>query len=72
MIQVNIRPSAHTKLASMYINSSLNIELTTDIDNAIWYKLLVNLAINSVTALTRSTASVLEVPGIKNSMNNYS
>ena len=46
-------------------NSSLNIELTTDIDKAIWYKLLVNLAINSVTALTRSTASVLEVPGIK-------
>ncbi|MEJ7472430.1 oxidoreductase [Staphylococcus saprophyticus] len=58
--------NAHTQALHQCIsNSSLNIELTTDIDNAIWYKLLVNLAINSVTALTRSTASVLEVPGIK-------
>ncbi|MDW4247887.1 oxidoreductase [Staphylococcus saprophyticus] len=58
--------NAHTQALHQCIsNSSLNIELTTDIDKAIWYKLLVNLAINSVTALTRSTASVLEVPGIK-------
>lgn len=58
--------NAHTQALHQCIsNSSLNIELTTDIDKAIWYKLLVNLPINSVTALTRSTASVLEVPGIK-------
>lgn len=61
-----LEQNAHTQALHQCIsNSSLNIELTTDIDNAIWYKLLVNLAINSVTALTRSTASVLEVPGIK-------
>lgn len=45
--------------------SSLEIELTNDIDYAIWYKLLVNLAINSVTALSRRTAEVLQVPGMK-------
>ncbi|MFQ3852682.1 oxidoreductase [Staphylococcus parequorum] len=45
--------------------SSLEVELTNDIDYAIWYKLLVNLAINSVTALSRRTAEVLQVPGIK-------
>ena len=47
-------------------NTPLKIQLTDDIEAAIWYKLLVNLAINSVTALSRSTASVLTVPGIKN------
>ncbi|KRG08529.1 oxidoreductase [Staphylococcus sp. NAM3COL9] len=45
--------------------SSLEVELTNDIDDAIWYKLLVNLAINSVTALSRRPAEVLQVPGIK-------
>ncbi|PKI04629.1 oxidoreductase [Staphylococcus xylosus] len=47
-------------------NTPLEIHLTDDIEKAIWYKLLVNLAINSVTALSRSTASVLTIPGIKN------
>ncbi|PTI77958.1 hypothetical protein BU119_11110 [Staphylococcus xylosus] len=42
------------------------ISLLDDIEKAIWYKLLVNLAINSVTALSRSTASVLTIPGINN------
>lgn len=61
-----LQQNAHTQaLQQCIMRSALNIELTTDIDKAIWYKLLVNLAINSVTALSRSTASVLEVPGIK-------
>ncbi|WP_436964790.1 oxidoreductase [Staphylococcus xylosus] len=47
-------------------NTPLDIHLTDDIEKAIWYKLLVNLAINSVTALSRSTASVLTIAGIKN------
>ncbi|MGW7850734.1 oxidoreductase [Staphylococcus xylosus] len=47
-------------------NTPLDIHLTDDIEKAIWYKLLVNLAINSVTALSRSTASVLTIPGINN------
>ncbi|MDG0841809.1 oxidoreductase [Staphylococcus equorum] len=45
--------------------SSLEVELTNDIDYVIWYKLLVNLAINSVTALSRRPAEVLQVSGIK-------
>ncbi|PHK50028.1 oxidoreductase [Staphylococcus edaphicus] len=56
----------HTqRLRNILSNSPLELTLTHDIDQAIWYKLLVNLAINSVTALSRSTAAVLEVPGIK-------
>ncbi|MDH9160641.1 oxidoreductase [Staphylococcus succinus] len=52
-------------IKKMATNTDLNIELTSDINQAIWYKLLVNLAINTVTALTRQTAIVLQTPGIK-------
>ncbi|PWG67887.1 oxidoreductase, partial [Enterobacter mori] len=39
--------------------------LVEDVDQSIWYKLLVNLAINTVTALSRQTAQVLKVEGIQ-------
>ncbi|MGO3048947.1 2-dehydropantoate 2-reductase [Staphylococcus casei] len=52
-------------IKKMASDTDLNIELTNDINQAIWYKLLVNLAINTVTALTRQTALVLQTPGIK-------
>ncbi|SCS63333.1 oxidoreductase [Staphylococcus caeli] len=64
--KIILERNLHTqKLSKLVADSALNIELTEDINKAIWYKLLVNLAINSVTALSRSTASVLEVPGMK-------
>jgi len=64
--KIILERNLHTqKLSKLVADSPLNISLTDDINKAIWYKLLVNLAINSVTALSRSTATVLEVPGIK-------
>ncbi len=43
------------------------LELTpdTDYDRQSWFKLLVNLGINSVTALTKNTAQVVELPVVK-------
>lgn len=40
--------------------SLLDLRLESDIGAHIWYKLLVNLGINSVTALARETAKVLQ------------
>jgi 2-dehydropantoate 2-reductase len=43
------------------------LELTpdTDYDRQSWFKLLVNLGINSITALTKNTAQVVELPVVK-------
>lgn len=45
-------------------HSPLNIECINNYPEEIWYKLLVNLGINTVTAITQKTASVLKKEGI--------
>lgn len=48
------------KLKEGIAASNLEIRLSSDYRYEVWYKLLVNLAINSVTALSRNTARILE------------
>lgn len=61
-----LKNTTQTQELSKHLDhTGLDITLTDDIEEAIWYKLLVNLAINSVTALSRSTAAVLSINGIK-------
>ncbi|UUI39846.1 oxidoreductase [Oceanobacillus oncorhynchi] len=48
------------KLKEVIAASDLDIRLSPDYRYEVWYKLLVNLAINSVTALSRNTALILE------------
>ena len=50
--------------------SGLHIELEDNIETTIWYKLLVNLGINSVTALGHDTARVLKVNGMRELVRN--
>ena len=50
--------------------SGLHIELEDNIETTIWYKLLVNLGINSVTALGHGTARVLQVNGMRELVRN--
>ncbi|MCY1569312.1 oxidoreductase [Staphylococcus pettenkoferi] len=50
--------------------SGLHIELEDNIETTIWYKLLVNLGINSVTALGNDTARVLKVNGMRELVRN--
>ncbi len=44
----------------MIAASNLDIQLQSDYRNEVWYKLIVNVAINSVTALSRNTALILQ------------
>lgn len=50
--------------------SGLHIELEDNIETTIWYKLLVNLGINSITALGNDTARVLKVNGMRELVRN--
>lgn len=47
-------------LQQICAQSPLTLELKPHIEQQIWYKLLVNLGINSITALSRDTAQVLK------------
>ena len=52
----------HTKkLQSIFLNTDLDISISDDYLQQIWFKLLVNLGINSMTALTKNTAQILKV-----------
>ncbi|MBF0747642.1 oxidoreductase, partial [Gemella sp. 19428wG2_WT2a] len=53
-------------LKSLTKDSILNIECIEDYYEQVWYKLLVNLGINTITAITRQTAKVLKSDGIEN------
>ncbi|MCG7339186.1 oxidoreductase [Staphylococcus sp. ACRSN] len=64
--KILLQDSKHTRaLCDLFSNTKLEISLVEDINQAIWYKLLVNLAINTVTALTRQSAKVLKIDGIE-------
>ena len=45
--------------------SQIDIVLEANIQQAIWYKLLVNLGINSITALGRQTVAIMHNPEIR-------
>lgn len=47
-------------IKSLTEDSILNIECLEDYDQHVWYKLIVNLGINTITALTRQPARVLK------------
>ncbi|GAQ18724.1 2-dehydropantoate 2-reductase [Oceanobacillus picturae] len=49
-----------TKLKEAVTESNLDIQLRSNYHYEVWYKLIVNLAINSVTALSRNTALILQ------------
>lgn len=54
------------ELVEQLEDTRLEFQLQSHIETYIWYKLLVNLGINSVTAAGRQTASILKVPEIRN------
>lgn len=45
-------------------NSMINVECIEDYDKQVWYKLIVNLGINTITAITQKPAVVLQSEGI--------
>lgn len=51
-------------LQDIFMQTHLDIQLKEDYLSQIWYKLLVNLGINSTTALTKNTAKIINVPEI--------
>ncbi|MBI5975028.1 oxidoreductase [Staphylococcus canis] len=48
------------QLAETLAHTQLILHLENEIEHKIWYKLLVNLGINTITALSRDTAQVLK------------
>ena len=59
--RLHVQDSPKTRdLAQLLAPTNLDLKLEQHIADTIWYKLLVNLGINTVTALTRSTAKVLK------------
>ncbi|MCS4485748.1 oxidoreductase [Staphylococcus americanisciuri] len=65
--RIHIQRDKHTEqLVTQLANTDLEVILENDIAQTIWYKLLVNLGINTVTTLTQDTARVLKRPDIYN------
>ncbi|UXR71597.1 oxidoreductase [Staphylococcus sp. IVB6238] len=59
--RIHIQRDSNTEqLIQQLAQSKLELILEDDIEQPIWYKLLVNLGINTVTALTQDTARVLK------------
>lgn len=59
--RLHVQDSPQTRnLAQLLAPTNLELKLESHIEDTIWYKLLVNLGINTVTALTQSTAKVLK------------
>ncbi|MCU5746294.1 oxidoreductase [Staphylococcus sp. SQ8-PEA] len=62
---LHLQDTPHTQyLKEDLSNSGLKLKLESAIESKIWYKLLVNLGINSVTALGRQPARILKVKGM--------
>lgn len=55
-------------IKEVFQNTRLTIERADDYYSQIWFKLLVNLGINSLTALTKNTAQIQKLPEIKQLM----
>ncbi|ARJ50988.1 oxidoreductase [Staphylococcus lutrae] len=59
--KLHLQADATTQqMAQLLSSTPLTLVLEQDIQTAIWYKLIVNLGINTVTALGRDTARVLQ------------
>lgn len=68
--QLVLPNNAHTKkLQSIFLNTDLDITISDNYLQQIWFKLLVNLGINSMTALTKNTAQVLKVEEVNQVLN---
>lgn len=63
--RLHVQDDHHTRaLAQILASSKLELTLERNIEHNIWYKLLVNLGINTVTALGRDTSKVLKHPSM--------
>ncbi|EHJ08073.1 oxidoreductase [Staphylococcus simiae] len=63
--QLQLQDCAETRqLQQLMKQSNIDIILVPQINDAIWYKLLVNLGINSITAVGRQTVNILHTPEI--------
>ncbi|MFC6119004.1 oxidoreductase [Macrococcoides bohemicum] len=61
--------NVHTKkLQSIFLNTDLDISISDEYLQQIWFKLLVNLGINSMTALTKNTAQILKVEEVNQAL----
>nr|WP_165983266.1 oxidoreductase [Macrococcus goetzii] len=68
--QLVLPNNAHTKrLQSIFLNTDLDITISDNYLQQIWFKMLVNLGINSMTALTKNTAQVLKVEEVNQVLN---
>ncbi|MGT2596575.1 oxidoreductase [Staphylococcus aureus] len=64
--QLRIQDNALTRqFRDLVQDSQIDIVLERNIQQAIWYKLLVNLGINSITALGRQTVAIMHNPEIR-------
>ncbi|PTE69232.1 oxidoreductase [Staphylococcus devriesei] len=60
--RLHLQQDAHTtKLKQLFDHTKIEIVLENNIEEKIWYKLLVNLGINSITALGKNTAQILKI-----------
>lgn len=64
--QLRLQDSTLTRqFKDLVHNSHIDVVLEENIQQAIWYKLLVNLGINSITALGRQTVAIMHNPEIR-------
>lgn len=64
--QLRIQDNALTRqFRDLVQDSQIDIVLEANIQQAIWYKLLVNLGINSIAALGRQTVAIMHNPEIR-------
>lgn len=65
--RLHLQQDAHTtELKKVFDKTKIEIVLEENIEEKIWYKLLVNLGINSITALGRNTAQILKINEVNN------
>lgn len=63
--RLHIQRDSRTEQLKQYIkHTKIELILEDYIETTIWYKLLVNLGINSITALGGNTAQILKIPEI--------
>ncbi|MGZ2417087.1 2-dehydropantoate 2-reductase [Staphylococcus caledonicus] len=64
--RLHLQQDVHTrKLKQLFDNTKIEIVLEDDIEEKIWYKLLVKLGINSITALGKNTAQILKIKEVE-------
>ncbi|WP_165980635.1 oxidoreductase [Macrococcus carouselicus] len=53
------------RLKTLLHDTQLEVIITDDQKTLLWYKMLVNLGINTVTALAKNTAVIMEMPAVE-------